>query len=58
MQQRCPTPHKVQFPSEEHADNALGHAWQNMRGGYLPRRAYLCPCGLWHLTHKPLRAAA
>lgn len=58
MHQRCPTPHKMRYRSAELADDALGFAWQYMRGCYLPSRAYLCPCGVWHLTHKPMRAAA
>lgn len=58
MNSRCPTPHKIRFPNEEHADNALGNAWQTMRGTYLPCRIYQCQCWGWHLTHMPrLRAA-
>lgn len=36
----------------------LGQTWQQMRGTQLPCRYYRCPCGFWHLTHKPLRTAA
>lgn len=31
----------------------LGQTWQQMRGTQLPCRYYRCPCGFWHLTHKP-----
>lgn len=55
METRCPTPHKVRFPNEQQADDALGRAWRNMRGTYLPGRVYQCECGFWHLTHVPLR---
>lgn len=54
MANRCPRPAKVRFPSSVDADRALGRAWRQMRGCRLPVRAYLCPCGHWHLTHKPL----
>lgn len=33
----------------------LGQTWQQMRGTQLPCRYYRCPCGFWHLTHKPPR---
>lgn len=53
MSMPCPNPWKVRFPNPEDADRALGRCWRQMRRCRLPARAYLCPCGHWHLTHRP-----
>lgn len=55
----CPTPGKKRYPSRDHADEGMAIMWRRgTHGGYLPVRVYLCPCGSWHLTHKPARHTA
>lgn len=52
----CPTPYKRKHPTEHHAGQAISRAWRRGKhGGALPVRCYLCPCGAWHITSKPLR---
>lgn len=49
----CPTPGKASFPTEGAARAALAGAQnggQSVR--YRPKRSYLCPCGLYHLSSK------
>lgn len=53
MNKRCPTPHKLRYPSKYAANRALGSCWRGMRGTHMPTRFYRCPCGHWHLTHQP-----
>jgi hypothetical protein len=51
---KCPTPSKLAFTSQEHAESALryfGYQHRSVR----PVRAYLCGCGSWHLTSKEQR---
>lgn len=51
----CPTATKTGWGTEADAEDALasileqGDAWREK----LPCRAYLCPCGKWHLTSVP-----
>lgn len=48
---RCPTPTKLSFRSQEHAEETLKY-WNYDHAPYRPQRAYLCGCGSWHLTSK------
>lgn len=54
MPNTCPTPGKRSFPNAVVARRELHRVWRTgYRGGgrhKLPLRAYLCPCGKWHLT--------
>ena len=57
---RCPLSGKAAYPTEEKANRAIEIAhnsptWENHHGGRLPVRAYLCECGWWHMTSRPLR---
>lgn len=51
----CPTATKTGWGTEADAEEALAvileqrDAWREK----LPCRAYLCPCGKWHLTSAP-----
>ena len=51
----CPTATKTGWGTEADAEEALAvileqrDAWREK----LPCRAYLCPCGKWHLTSVP-----
>ncbi len=49
----CPSPHKKQYPSREHAENAVSKFLRATGPGYRPTRAYQCVCGLWHTTKQP-----
>ena len=52
----CPARGKRRYPTREDAERGLGNIWahgHNKGPGSLPCRAYLCPCGNWHLTSKP-----
>lgn len=51
---KCPTPGKKAHPTQMQAENAMRRQWRNPRPGRTHAiRAYHCPCGKWHLTHKP-----
>ncbi|AXK88870.1 hypothetical protein SAMN05421776_105339 [Nocardia farcinica] len=50
----CPSKGKRKFRTREAAETSLSTIWQRGRpGSRLPSRAYLCPCGHWHLTKNP-----
>ncbi|MBF6410927.1 hypothetical protein [Nocardia farcinica] len=50
----CPSKGKRRFRTREAAEASLSTIWQRGRpGSRLPSRAYLCPCGSWHLTKNP-----
>lgn len=52
----CPTATKTPFPDRAAADLALAQIKAERTrapiGDTMPVRAYLCPCGKWHLTSK------
>ncbi|AWY06540.1 hypothetical protein HOT45_gp38 [Gordonia phage Trine] len=53
----CPRKGKRKFATEADAERTLHNIWRNgwHRGpGYMPCRSYLCRCGHWHLTSRPL----
>ena len=47
----CPTPQKLVFTSEEHAEQVMRY-WNYDNAPYRPARAYLCRCGNYHLTSR------
>lgn len=47
----CPTPHKIAYPGQEPAENAMRRTWRTPSIGPRPIRAYPCECKHWHLTH-------
>lgn len=53
----CPRPDKYHFNSESMAEDFINSLYSRStrRYGqhYLPRRAYLCSCGSWHVTSHP-----
>lgn len=52
----CPHPEKVGHATERKALAAIQQSRKlRRRHGSPPKRAYLCACGLWHLTSQPLR---
>ena len=51
---KCPKPHKRKYATQQDADEALGKEWREGRRKHMPIRAYLCVCGQWHTTSKPL----
>lgn len=54
----CPTPDKHAYENPYTARKGLSRALRKgAHGGRLPRRFYRCPCGKYHLTHKPRRGA-
>ncbi|MCV7424368.1 hypothetical protein H7K45_27865 [Mycobacterium yunnanensis] len=46
---RCPTPTKLAFRDQAHADDVVQH-WGYEDAPVRPTRAYPCRCGSWHLT--------
>lgn len=51
----CPHPEKVGHPSERRALEVITASRKlRRRHGSPPIRAYLCACGLWHVTSQPL----
>lgn len=49
--QPCPTPHKRGYRDEIRAKLSLSNIRRyGEKRAKTPTRAYLCPCGLWHLT--------
>lgn len=52
----CPTGYKRAFPTEDSAKIALSTIRKVAITNEIPRRAYQCSCGKWHLTKKPNRA--
>lgn len=52
----CPSKGKRRFLTEEAAEASLSTIWKygSRGGGPLPCRSYLCRCGNWHLTGRPL----
>lgn len=46
---KCPTPDKAKFMSKQAAENVLRRPMDG-EGLVKPIRAYLCPCGSYHLT--------
>ncbi|BBY96920.1 hypothetical protein MFAL_03870 [Mycolicibacterium fallax] len=48
----CPTPHKLVWDSQVSALESLQYS-HHVGRSHRPVRAYLCPCGRWHLTSIP-----
>lgn len=59
-QERCPVSDKHVFTTRASAEEYINtlHSNKSRKYGtyYLPRRSYLCDCGGWHVTSKPLLA--
>lgn len=51
----CPHPKKAAFKTEVEANEALVKVWRKAPEELVPRRAYECECGRWHLTSKDRR---
>lgn len=51
----CPHPKKAAFKTEVEANKALVKVWRKAPEELVPRRAYECECGRWHLTSKDRR---
>ncbi len=52
----CPYPGKRKYRTQEAAESDMHHFWATGgRGKVMPCRVYLCSCGRWHMTSKPLR---
>ncbi len=47
----CPTPTKRAFRDADQAHARLATILADPKTPTLPRRAYECECGNWHLTH-------
>lgn len=50
----CPHPGKRRHGNKETAEFHMFNMWRKGRGTRLICRVYLCQCGVWHTTKKPL----
>lgn len=48
---RCPTPKKLSFDTQDHAETVLRRSFHLGRR-YKPAGTYLCVCGAWHWTSR------
>lgn len=45
----------IHYETQKQAETALKYVSEYENPNYVPKRAYYCNCGFWHLTSKPLR---
>ena len=48
----------IHYETQQKAEHALEFINEYENPNYVPKRAYLCRCGSWHLTSKPKRKFA
>lgn len=50
----CPHPEKRSFGNKAGAEQCMHAMWRKGRRQRIVCRVYLCACGMWHMTKKPM----